>query len=264
MLSRFIIALTVLIAAVPAQADRVDITVWNAQVIPYGSGYYFGTYDCFWPDPPYVTILANFQTVPLPGQSPGMAVPHDQINLELFSGSTTLYTMSGVNRTHWNGTWWAPGSTTAGLPQFMVWWPHGQVGQWFRQPNTEWVLGPSRLHSGHRYPFSGVLTLDDGTTFDCARLNSGRNPGVLLSVHGWRPDRPPDRIDFTVTLTDNIAAPWPVRHPADLNRDGSVTVADLTHFLMCFFCSDPSADFDRSGAVTTQDIFDFLSAYLTP
>lgn len=249
-------------AGTPAvSADRVDITVWNATIDPFGAGDYFGTYDCWASPPPYVTILANFVPVPMPGPA-DQAVAHDQINFELFAGPTLLYSMSPPNRTHWTGTWWANGSTTTGLPRFSVWWPHGQTGQWFRQADTQWVLGPSRTHGG-RMPFSGVLTLADGSTFDCATLNNGPNPGVLLTIGSDRADRPADRIDFTITITDDVAAPWPLIRPGDLNRDGRVDAGDLITFLGCWFTGDTTADFNRSGAVTQQDIFDFLTAFLT-
>lgn len=262
MLSRLIAVLLLAATACAQPASRVDITVWNATIDPFGQGDYFGTYDCWADPPPFVTILANFTPVPMPAPSPGRAFPHDQINFELFSGPTLLYSMSPPNRTHWTGTWWLPGSTIDGLPRFSVWWTHGQAGQWFRQPNQQWVLGPSRTASGNRYPMSGVLTLADGSTFDCASLNTGPNPGVILTIGGDRPDRPPDRIDFTITLTSDIGAPWPVIAPGDLNRDGRVDFADLTTFLACWFVSDSIADANRDGEVTTQDIFDFLAAYL--
>lgn len=265
MLSRLLTASVATLAVAgtaPAQpAQRVDITVWNATIVPHGSGRYLGTHDCFATPAPFVTIVANFQPVPLPGPA-DQSVPHDQINLNTFVGPTTLYTLSGVYRTHWDGDWWASGATINGLPQFMAWWPHGLPENWWREPNREWVLGPSRTHSGNRYPMSGILTLADGSTFDCASLNSGPNPGIILTTGSDRPDRPADRIDFTITLTSDMGAPWPVIAPGDLNRDGRVDAGDLITFLGCWFVSDSTADFNRSGDVTTQDIFDFLAAYL--
>lgn len=263
MLSRLIAVLLLAATACAQPASRVDISVWNATIDPFGQGDYFGTYDCWAEPPPYVTILANFTPVPMPAPSPGPTIPHDQINFELFSGPTTLYSMSSPSRTHWTGTWWLPGSTIDGLPRFSIWWPHGQAGQWFRQPDRQWVLGPSRTPSGYRMPFSGILTLADGTTFDVSSLNSGPNPGILLTTGSDRPDRPADRIDFTITLTSDVSAPWPVIAPGDLNRDGRVDAGDLITFLGCWFTGDTTADFNRSGAVTQQDIFDFLTAFLT-
>lgn len=53
------------------------------------------------------------------------------------------------------------------------------------------------------------------------------------------------------------------RCPADVNREGGLTVQDIFDFLAAYFTGAPVADFDRTGNVTVQDIFDFLTAYFT-
>lgn len=49
--------------------------------------------------------------------------------------------------------------------------------------------------------------------------------------------------------------------PADVNRDGILSVGDLFHFLARWFEAHPQSDFNMDSTVSLEDLFAFLRAY---
>lgn len=140
---------------------------------------------------------------------------------------------------------------------------------WLRVPQVEdgdVAIDAARLHAllwteGEGWSWSVVGeygTADDGMVsvdFDLSSVNSVAWIHDLQLVIEWRNE------GETVTATPMHLDIASSEIAADFNRDGVVTLVDLTYFLDAYSASAPRADFNVDGVVNAADLGAFIEAF---